>query len=201
MQDTAHESTFILSHAAKSAQTKSFQFRLFALNESFRKPYDAHPGAPVGYSWSVAEFWQENSEEDRKFYLKQVLKWSLLFLALCVGIFFAFWWSSSAIHFGASRVNESTAASYVVHGIVVDGRSGAAIPWANIEDDPNGRPPFFQALGDIRGEFEMTTIPEPHYVYFSALGYKPRRIKVGKSWYLWMPSGKEDLRVALDPEH
>jgi hypothetical protein len=146
------------------------------------------------------EFWQQEPAEERKLYRRQIFRWSLLFLALCGGVFFAFWWSGSAIHFGASRVTETTAPTYKVTGKVVDARTGAPVPWPSAQDDPAGNPPMFQALGDVSGTFELHTIPEPHFVTVSALGYRAQQVKVGRIWYLWMPSGTELIEVKLEPD-
>ena len=154
------------------------------------------------YSWRVPlpEFWQEEPAESQKLYRKQAVRWGLLFVCLCAGVFFAFWWSGSAVHFGASRVTETTAPTFRLLGTAIDAKTGAAIPWVSVQDDPAGHPPLFQTLGDVNGSFELITIPEPHYVIFSALGYRSRRVKIGKIWYLWMPSGDERMQVRLEPE-
>jgi hypothetical protein len=148
----------------------------------------------------LPEFWREEPGDERRIFWKQAVRWSLLFLVLCGGVFFAFWWSGSAIHFGASRMNETTAPTYKVSGRALDARTGAPIAWVSVRDDANGGPPFFETLGNVKGEFALNTIAEPHNVVFTALGYQPRRVRVGKSWYLWMPRGEELLEVRLTPE-
>ena len=52
----------------------------------------------------MPEFWDEEGKDDRLEMRKQVIRWSILFLVLCGGVFFAVWWASSAVHFSASRV-------------------------------------------------------------------------------------------------
>jgi hypothetical protein len=148
----------------------------------------------------LPEFWREEPTEERTLFLKQIVRLVLLFAGLSAGVFFAFWWSGSAIHFGASRLTESTRPTYMITGKVTDARTGAPIPWVSVQDDTSGQPPFQRTLGSLGGEFNLQTIAEPHFVLFSALGYKPERIKVGKAWYHWMPSGSEQLQVKLEQE-
>jgi hypothetical protein len=146
------------------------------------------------------EFWQVEPEDGRKAFAKQVLRWTVVFLALVGGVLFAFWWSGSAIQFGASRVTETTPATYSLVGVVLDSKTGAPIPWVNVRDDPSGRPPLHEALGGMDGTFRLDTIAEPHSVVFSALGYREKRVKIGRIWYIWMPSGQERVEIRLDPE-
>ncbi len=148
----------------------------------------------------LPEFWREESAEERTLFLKQIVRLLLLFGGLSAGVFFAFWWSGSAIHFGASRLNETTTPTYTITGKVTDARTGAPVPWVSVQDDTSGQPPFHRTLASLTGEFELQTIAEPHYVVFSALGYKQERTKVGKAWYHWMPSGSEKLHVKLEQE-
>jgi hypothetical protein len=146
------------------------------------------------------EFWEEESRDDRRLWLSQIPKWALVFAALFAFVFFAFWWAGSAIHFGASRVTASTEATWTVSGTVKSAVSGAAVPWAEVEDDPSGPPPLHKTTADPRGSFALTTISEPHWVSVHAPGFRPINIKVGRVWYLWMPRGQENLDVSLRPE-
>ena len=82
-----------------------------------------------------------------------------------------------------------------------DARTGAPVAWARLGDDPAGRPPLFEATAGVDGAYELLTIAEPHEVVVSALGYRARRIKVGRSWYLWMPRGSERVDITLEPEN
>ena len=148
----------------------------------------------------VSEFWQEQSEEDHRDLRKQVVRWALLFVLLIGFLGFAAWWASSAVRFSASRVERTTSASYRVVGIVRDATTGAPIPWAEIADDPAGRPPLFQASADRVGAFELLTIAEPHEVIVSALAYRPVSVRVGRAWYIWMPKGTEQIEIKLSHE-
>ena len=82
-----------------------------------------------------------------------MLRLSLTFFLLFAGVFFAFWWSGSAIRFGASRVADTSQPTYRISGLVRDARTGQPIPWAAVEDDPAGQPPFFRTDADQHGNF------------------------------------------------
>jgi hypothetical protein len=146
------------------------------------------------------EFWEEETRDDRELAVKQILRWALIFVLLFAGVLFAFWWAGSAIHFGASRVNGATAATYRVFGSVRSAATQQPVPWAAVEDDSSGRPPFFRAEANHLGVYELMTIAEPHQLRVSALGFKPATAKIGRIWYLWMPEGAESLDVLLQPE-
>lgn len=128
------------------------------------------------------------------------MRWTLLFAGLLLALLSALWWSASAVHFTASRVEADTPATYRVHGVVRDARTGAPIPFARIEDHPDGRAPLFHAVADVRGEFELATLAEPHQIVVTGLGYKAVIRSVGKPWYLWLPRGVERVNVLLEPE-
>ncbi len=145
----------------------------------------------------MAEFWEEEAVEERKQMGKQALKWGLLFLLLCGGLFFALWWASSAVRFSSSRVQANTGATYRVFGVVKDALSGAPVAWAEIVDEPSGHPPHFQTTADRFGVFELSTIAEPHYLLVNALGYRQERVRIGQAWYTWMPKGEEKKDIAL----
>jgi hypothetical protein len=148
----------------------------------------------------LPEFWRDEAGEERRLFRKHVVRVSLIFVGLCAAVFFAFWWSGSAVHFGASRIGATTLATYVVSGRITDAKSGAPVPWVDVRDDPGGPAPHHRALGSLHGEFALHTIAEPHELVFAALGYKPARRKVGRVWYLWMPSGTEWIDIRLEPE-
>lgn len=148
----------------------------------------------------MPEFWEEQAVEDQRDLRKQVVRWCFLFVLLIAFLGFAAWWASSAVHFGASRVERSTGPSYHVAGTVHDAASGAPVPWAEITDDPAGRPPLFHASADRLGAFELLTIAEPHNIVISALGYRAANLRVGRAWYLWMPKGSEAVVVKLTRE-
>lgn len=146
-----------------------------------------------------SEFWQEARQSSRGEMRKFAIRWAIAFALLIGGMFFVLWRSSSAVHYGSSRVESRSAATYKVTGRVVD-PAGKEIPWAKISDDPSGRPPLFEAAADRYGRFELFTLPEPHALVVTSLGFRPGRVEVGKRWYLWMPSGAEDIAVTLQPE-
>lgn len=148
----------------------------------------------------VREFWEEEPEDERGIFRRHAARLSVIFLTLCALVAFAFWWSGSAVRFGASRLAGTTAATYRVVGIVTDATTGAPIPWATVQDDPSGRPPFFQTTSSVSGTFELWTVAEPHFLLISALGYQPKRVGIGRVWYLWLPTGEQQVNVALDRE-
>ena len=148
----------------------------------------------------MAEFWQEEAIEGRREMRRQALRWSLVFGLLIAGVVFALWWAGSAVHFSASRVEATTGPSYQVTGVVLDSRSGAPVAWAEITDEPTGRPPFFHSMADRFGSYSLSTVAEPHHLVVSALGYHAGRVAVGKKWYVWMPQGAEVANVKLQPE-
>jgi hypothetical protein len=140
---------------------------------------------------------QEQAAQLRKY----ALRWAMVFAALIFVLGFALWWSSRALHFGTSRIEGSTRASYRVHGVVVDRGTGRPVAWADLEDDPaSSRPPRFRTSADYQGKFELLTVAEPHRIVVSALGYRTSFHATGKEWYLWMPKGEERVRIELDPE-
>jgi hypothetical protein len=148
----------------------------------------------------MAEFWEEEAIEDRQDMRKQAIRWGFVFAFLIAGMVFAVWWSSSAVSFSSSRVDASTNPSYRVKGIVRDAATGAPIPWAEVSDDASARPPLFHSTADRFGGYELRTIAEPHAVVYTALGYLPATVHIGKAWYLWMPSGAENVDVRLNRE-
>jgi hypothetical protein len=146
------------------------------------------------------EFWRDEASEDRRALRKVALRWGLLFAAVLAGMVFALWWASEALHFSVSRVGQTTQATYKVTGIVRDAATGDPIPFASIEDDPEGRPPLFRTTADLYGGYTFMTIAEPHALSVSALGYKPAEPRVGKIWYKWFPYGSQRLNISLQPE-
>jgi hypothetical protein len=146
------------------------------------------------------EFWQEERRDERELIRRQLVRWAAIFAMLFAGVFFAFWWAGSAVQFGAARVEGSTGPTWRVYGEVRNAVSGAPVEWAQVEDDPGGRPPFHKTSADQNGAFELMTIAEPHNLRVTALGYKPATVHVGRVWYLWLPRGEERAVVALSPE-
>lgn len=149
---------------------------------------------------SGREFWEEEPEEERRLFGKHALRLSLIFFGLCALVVFTFWWAGSAVRFSASRLDASTPPTYRVHGQVKDAQTGAPVPWAAVYDDPAGHPPHFATTAGRDGVYELMTLAEPHGVVFNALGYRAKRVKVGKVWYQWMPSGSERVDVLLERE-
>ncbi len=147
------------------------------------------------------EFWRDEQRGNRGEMRRQTLRWGLLFAVVFAFVFFAFWWAGSAVHFSASRVETSTAATWRVSGAVRDARTGAPVAWARIRDDPAGRPPLFEATATLDGSYELLTVAEPHEVVATALGYRTQRVKVGRFWYLWMPKGSERVDIVLEPDN
>lgn len=145
------------------------------------------------------EFWQEEERSGRVDMRRYIVQWSLISAALIGGAAFALWWSSAAVHFSASRVEQTTGPTWRVVGLVHDAR-GAPVPWAEITDAPSGRPPFFHATADRFGAFELLTIAEPHRIQISAPGYKPAAAQIGRAWYMWMPKGLEHVSIVLSSE-
>jgi hypothetical protein len=129
-----------------------------------------------------------------------MIRMSVGFAALFGFVFLAFWWSGSAIRFGAARVTASNPPTYRVWGVVRDAQYGRAIPWAVVEDDSAGDPPLFRCDADAAGVYELLTLAAPHQVRISAVGYHPLSLRVGRPWFVWWPRGDEHHDVLLAPE-
>lgn len=145
-------------------------------------------------------FDEEESADLRRYFVRQTIRLAVVFGLLFGVVFFAFWWSGSAIRFSASRVAERAEATWRVAGTVRDGVTHAPVPWAAVADDPEGHPPFFHTDADRSGWFELLTLPEPHRIRVTAAGYKMATVRVGRAWFLWLPRGRESRDVNLDPE-
>ena len=102
--------------------------------------------------------------------------------------------------FGASRVADRAETTWRVAGVVRDGITGKPVPWAAIADDPDGRPPLFHTDADQSGVFELLTLPEPHRIRVSAVGYRSVLLQVGRAWFVWMPRGREKREIEMLPE-
>ncbi len=129
-----------------------------------------------------------------------LLRWSAGFCLLFAGVFFAFWWSGSAIRFGAGRVAATNEPTYRVWGVVCDAQSGEPIPWAVIEDDPAGNSPYFRTDADMAGVYHLLTLAEPHRLRISAIGHRAATVNIGKPWFIWWPRGEERHDVKLPSE-
>jgi hypothetical protein len=163
----------------------------------FRKPGTDREG-----DWTEGHsgFLAEEKAETRRLIPGHLLRLSVAFGLLFAAVFFCFWWSGMAIQFGAARVAERPIATWKVAGTVVDQASGEPVPWATIRDSPEGRPPFFQANADAQGRFELLTLAEPHRVLVEANGYRTQSVTVGRQWFIWWPSGVEQVQIRIIPE-
>ena len=135
----------------------------------------------------------------RSLFLRTAVRMTAAFALLFGGVFFAFWWSGSAIRFGAARAADRATPTWRVTGIVRNSLTGEPVPWALVEDDPGGRPPFFRCDADQAGAYELLTFAEPHRLRVSSPGYQPSTVEVGRAWFLWMPSGGEKKGMELTP--
>ncbi len=147
-----------------------------------------------------ATFDEEEAADLQRHYWRNAVRLSLAFLVLFAFVYGAFWWSGSAVRFGAARVGDRGVPTWHVVGTVRSAASHEPIPWAKVEDDDTGRPPFFQAEADRAGVFELTTFAEPHRIRISAPGYRPSVVQIGRIWFLWMPQGKEKRDTELIPD-
>ena len=138
-----------------------------------------------------AEFWQEEARSAQREVRQQLVRYSILFVALCAGVFFALWWAGQTIHFTAARVDSTVKPTWRVFGVVTDAATGEPVPFARVADDPEGPGPHFSSQADHLGHYELLTLAEPHRVLVSALGYHDAAIRIGRAWYSWMPSGDE----------
>jgi hypothetical protein len=59
---------------------------------------------------------------------------------------------------------------------------------------------LFGVTAAVDGAYDLTTIAEPHEVVATALGYRAKRTRIGRGWYLWLPKGSEQADIALEPE-
>ena len=147
-----------------------------------------------------ATFDEEETADLRRAFLRQAIRLTLAFALLVAFVFLALSWSGAAVRFGASRVGDRGTPTWSVTGTVRDAVTHEPVPWARIEDDPAGPPPFFHTDADQGGGFELLTLSEQHRMIVSAPGYRPYKVHVGRVWFLWMPRGKERQDVALSPE-
>ena len=145
-------------------------------------------------------FLEEVTQDERFEARRLMVRMTVGFAALFGMVFLAFWWSGSAIRFGAARVTASNAPTYRVWGTVRDAQSGRPIPWATVEDDPSGDPPIFRSDADATGVYELLTLAAPHQVRISAVGYRVLALRVGRPWFVWWPRGDERHDIRLSPE-
>jgi hypothetical protein len=148
----------------------------------------------------MGDFLDEEIQAERSEARRLMIRITVGFAALFAFVFFAFWWSGSAIRFGAARLTAGNAPTYRVSGTVRDAKSGSPIPWAVVEDDPSGDPPYFRADADAAGVYELLTLAAPHKVRVSAVGYHPEVLGIGRPWFIWWPRGSEKHDIRLSPE-
>jgi len=141
----------------------------------------------------------EEAVELRAIFTRTAVRLTAAFALLFGGVFFAFWWSGSAIRFGAARAADRADPTWEISGTVRNSLTGLPVAWASVEDDPAGRPPFFRADADHTGAFELVTFAEPHRIRVSSPGYRPAVVEVGRAWFLWMPKGREEVNIEIAP--
>jgi hypothetical protein len=145
-------------------------------------------------------FLEEEIQDERSEARRLFLRTALGFAAVFAFVFLAFWWSGSAIRFGAARVSANNAPTYRIWGAVRDAQSGRPIPWAAVDDESSGNPPFFRTEADADGAYSLLTLAEPHRVRISAVGYRVASVLIGRAWFVWWPRGEEHHDIALAPE-
>jgi len=143
--------------------------------------------------------WEDQPEGGGGRWSRAVLRLAVIFALLFGCVFFAFWWAGSAVNFTAARAADRSVPTWIIEGLVRDSVTRQPIPWAVIEDDPAGQPPFFHADADIRGVFLLATLAERHRLRISAPGYATKIIPIGRAWFIWMPRGKERKDIELLP--
>jgi hypothetical protein len=143
------------------------------------------------------EPWDE--AESRGVWMRSALRLAIISALLFGGVFFAFWWAGSAVRYSTERAGDRTTPTWRVSGTVRDAVTHQPVPWALVEDDPAGQPPFFHADADYLGGFDLVTLAEPHRIRVSAPGYRPISLDIGRAWFVWMPRGSEKKNIDLPP--
>jgi hypothetical protein len=131
---------------------------------------------------------------------RHLIAYAVCFALLFSVVLFLFWWSRTAVDFSAARVTASNVPTYRVLGVVRNARTGDPVPWAKIQDDASGTPPFFDTDGNADGTYALLTVPLVHQIRISAQGYRPVTVNVGRHWFQWWPRGEEKVDVNLLPE-
>jgi len=137
---------------------------------------------------------EEPSKEDaelRELFVRSGLRVAAAFALLFGMVFVAFWWSGKALNFGAARTADRAVPTWLVRGTVRNAITREPVPWAEVEDDPDGRPPLYRTDASHSGVFELLTLAEPHRIRASAPGYRQAIVGVGRAWFLWLPRGEE----------
>jgi hypothetical protein len=137
--------------------------------------------------------------DSRQLFVRTALRLAAAFALIFGGVFFAFWWSGSAIRFGTARAANRATPTWRVSGAVRNAATRQPVPWALVEDDPSGRPPFFRTDADHAGVYELLTFAEPHRIRVSSPGFQTRVLDVGRPWFVWMPEGREKVNIDIRP--
>ena len=143
----------------------------------------------------------QEQTESGDLWIRSALRLAIVFALLFGGVFFAFWWAGSAVRFSAARAADRSLPTWRVSGTVRDALTHQPIPWALVEDDPAGSPPFFRTDAGYGGDFLLITLAEAHRIRVSAPGYHPVSVEIGRAWFLWMPRGNEKKNIDLLPLH
>jgi len=149
---------------------------------------------------SSAEEEPEADAEMRELYVRTGFRAAAAFALIFGAVFFAFWWSGSAVRFGAARAADRAVPTWLVKGTIRDAFTHQPIPWAVVADDPAGRPPQYRTDANYAGVYELLTLAEPHRIRVTAPGYRTTFTAIGRAWYLWLPRGLETKDMELRPE-
>jgi len=142
----------------------------------------------------------EGDAELRELYVRTALRAAAAFALIFGAVFFAFWWSGSAVRFGAARAADRAQPTWRVQGTIRDAVTHQPIPWASVADDLAGRFPHYQTDANYAGIYDLLTLAEPHRIRVTAPGYHSVTTGVGRAWYLWLPRGIETKDMELQPE-
>src|ERR1035441_9122260 len=131
--------------------------------------------------------------------LRPALRLAILFAVPFGGMLVGCWGAGSGVRFSAARAGDRSVPTWRVSGTVRDAVPHQPIPWALVEDDPGGQPPFFRGVAAYSGIFELITLAEPPRVRVSAPRYRPLFLDIGRAWFVWMPRGNEKKNIELLP--
>src|SRR5690349_4626328 len=98
---------------------------------------------------------EEDETSLRGLFIRSALRLATVFALLFGLVFFAFWWSGSAIRFGADRAANRGTPTWKVLGTVRNAVTHEPVPWASIDDDPAARAPLFHTDASVSGGFEL----------------------------------------------
>jgi hypothetical protein len=131
--------------------------------------------------------------------VRHVVRLLVVFLLLFAGVFSAFHWSAAAVRFGGLRVSGQASPTWQVTGVVTDKQTRQPISWARVEDDPDGRPPFYSTEADQAGRYRLLTLAEPHRIRISAPNYVTTLVEVGPSLVCVDSSREENRDLTCSP--